>query len=123
MTAPLPPRSGVPAAHRGALRLADRVPAKIAAQAAREVLADAPAADRVPRHARPTATIRLRGSTARIRLSLELGFPAPLGTICGSVRRHVTDRVESLTGLQVSVVLVEIERLYASAGGPRQRAR
>lgn len=107
----------LPAADRGALRIADRVVAKIAAQAAGEVVGDAPGADLVPRDASPHASVSVRKDTARLRLTLELGYPANIGAVCGTVRRHVTGRVESLTGMHVPEVAVEVERLHSAAAG------
>lgn len=89
MTAALP--SQLPPAERGALRIADRVIAKIAAQAAGEALGDAPGAELVPRDATPHASVSVRKGTARLRLSLELGYPADIGAVCGTVRRHVVE--------------------------------
>lgn len=105
----------LPAGDRGALRIADRVIAKIAAQAAGEVLSDAPGADLVPRDVRPHASVSVRKDTARLRLALELGYPANIGAVCGTVRRHVTGRVEALTGMEVPEVAVEVERLHSAA--------
>ncbi|MDX6356669.1 MAG: hypothetical protein QOF98_3572 [Streptomyces sp.] len=105
----------LPAADRGSLRIADRVVAKIAAQAAGEALSDAPGAELVPRDASPHATVSIRKDIARLRLTLELGYPADLGSVCGVVRRHVADRVEALTGMTVPEVAVEIERLHSAA--------
>lgn len=105
----------LPAGDRGALRIADRVIAKIAAQAAGEVLADTPGSDLVPRDARPHASVSVRKDTARLRLTLELGYPANIGAVCGTVRRHVTGRVEALTGMDVPEVAVEVERLHSAA--------
>jgi uncharacterized alkaline shock family protein YloU len=105
----------LPPADRGSLRIADRVVAKIAAHAAGEVLSDAPGADLVPREATPHATVSIRRDTARLRLALELGYPADLGAVSASVRRHVVSRVEALTGLAVPEVAVEIERLHSAA--------
>jgi uncharacterized alkaline shock family protein YloU len=105
----------LPPADRGSLRIADRVVAKIAAHAAGEVLSDAPGADLVPSEATPHATVSIRRDTARLRLALELGYPADLGAVSASVRRHVVSRVEALTGLAVPEVAVEIERLHSAA--------
>ena len=105
----------LPAADRGSLRIADRVVAKIAAQAAGEALSAAPGAELVPRDASPHATVSIRKDIARLRLTLELGYPADLGSVCGAVRRHVTSRVEALTGMTVPEVAVEIERLHSAA--------
>lgn len=113
----------LPAADRGALRIADRVVAKIAAQAAGEVLADAPGADLVPGDARPHASVSVRKDTARLRLALELGYPANIGAVCGTVRRHVTGRVEALTGMDVPEVAVEVERLHSAVARRKEEGR
>jgi uncharacterized alkaline shock family protein YloU len=113
----------LPAAERGALRIADRVVAKVAAQAAGEVLRDAPGRDLVPRDADPHASVSVRKDTARLRLTLELGYPANIGAVCGRVRRHVTSRVEALTGMDVPEVAVEVERLHSAAARRREEER
>jgi len=105
----------VPAGDRGALRIADRVVAKIASHAAREVLADAPQAEQVPSGTHPHASVSVRRKAARVRLTVEIGYPNDIGAVCGSVRRHVTERLEALTGLDVPEVAVEIERLHSPA--------
>ncbi|MYS19114.1 Uncharacterized conserved protein YloU, alkaline shock protein (Asp23) family [Streptomyces sp. DvalAA-14] len=111
MSAPVPEQ--LPPAERGALRIADRVVAKIAAYSAGEVLAGLPDADLVPREAAPHATVSIRKDTARLRLALELGYPADLGAVTAAVRRHVASRVEALTGLAVPELAIEIERLHS----------
>jgi uncharacterized alkaline shock family protein YloU len=112
-----------PAAERGSLRIADRVVAKIAAQAAGEVLSGAPGAELVPRDADPHASVSVRKDTARIGLTLELGYPADIGAVCGTVRRHVTRRVEALTGMDVPEVAVEVERLHSAAARRKDEGR
>lgn len=113
----------MPPAERGALRIADRVIAKIAAQAAGEALGGAPGADLVPAGSRPHATVSVRKDTARLRLALELGYPSNIGATCGSVRRHVADRVEALTGMAVPEVAVEVERLHSAAARAKDEGR
>lgn len=105
----------LPPAERGSLRIADRVIAKIASQAAGEVLTAAPGAELVPKDARPHASVSVRREAARLRVTLELGYPADIGAVCGSVRRHVTRTVESLTGMAVPEVAIEVERLHSAA--------
>ncbi|MGW5654430.1 Asp23/Gls24 family envelope stress response protein [Streptomyces humi] len=92
---------------RGALRIADRVVAKIAAQAAREVLGPLPR-DAVPPH----ATVVTAHGTARVRVHLELGYPADIGARCAAVRRHVVERVGALVDTEVREVAVHVERLH-----------
>lgn len=115
MAAPATPRS-VPPARRGALRIADRVVGKIAAQAAGEVLTGPSGGDPTPAGRAPQASVRIsaRRNTARVRLRIELGYPLDLGGVSGSVRRHVAARVEELTGMRVPAVSVEVVRLHSS---------
>lgn len=104
---------------RGALRIADRVVAKIAAEAAREVLAD-----RSPDTAPPYATVVVRphsppgpGGAARlaaahVRVHVELDYPCDIGARCARVRRHVASRVRALVDMEVPEVAVHVERLH-----------
>ncbi|MEU8888422.1 hypothetical protein [Streptomyces sp. NPDC048442] len=101
------PRAVVPAAERGATRIADRVVAKIAARAAREVLDAPPEGGRAPH-----AEVTVHGPAARVWIGLELGYPSDIGGQCALVRRQVTDRVGELTGMTVPEVTVLVERLY-----------
>lgn len=115
----------VPAADRGATRIADRVVAKLAARAAREVLGpDAPAGPYGPvrRGEAPSATAAVRvppgtdgtGGVATVRVSVELGYPSDIGAQCGAVRRHVAARIRELAGMEIAEVLVAVERLHSA---------
>ncbi|MFB7163633.1 hypothetical protein ACWCOW_21080 [Streptomyces sp. NPDC001939] len=106
-------------ADRGATRIADRVVAKIAAQAAREAL---PA---VPVGSTPHATVSVRHDIAHVRISLELDYPADIGTQCGAVRRQVAERVKALAGMEVPEVAVQVERLHSEhdRGAAQRRIR
>ncbi|MGW3125460.1 Asp23/Gls24 family envelope stress response protein [Streptomyces sp. NPDC001123] len=92
---------------RGAIRIADRVVAKIAAQAAREALGPLPK-DAVPPH----ATVVTHHDTARVRVHLELDYPSDIGARCAAVRRHVVERVGALVDMDVREVAVHVERLH-----------
>ncbi|MFF7180349.1 hypothetical protein [Streptomyces sp. NPDC008121] len=98
----------VGAAGRGATTIADRVVAKIAAQAAREALGSLPRGGSAPH-----ASVVVHRDTARVSVSLELGYPTDLGRQCGEVRRQVTRRVRELAGLDVPDVAVHVERLHS----------
>lgn len=115
VTAPAPgPRTlvRVPAAERGATRIADRVVAKVASRAAHEVLSDAPERHRELAGRGPHASVSVRSGNARIRLTVELAYPSDIGAVCAALRREVAHRVHSLTGMRVPEVAVEVQRLH-----------
>ncbi|MCT7352277.1 Asp23/Gls24 family envelope stress response protein [Streptomyces sp. 15-116A] len=95
---------------RGATRIADRVVAKIASQAAREAVGTLH-----PDAAPPHATVVVHDGTARVRVHVELDYPCDIGGRCGHVRRHVTERVGTLAGMHVPEVVVHVERLHLAA--------
>jgi uncharacterized alkaline shock family protein YloU len=118
--APGRPPAAVLPAERGATRIADRVVAKIAAQAAREALGPLP-----PDAARPHANVAVRQArtpghegqdAAHIHVHLELDYPTDIGARCRAVRRHVTERVDALVGMYVPEVAVQVERLHLAPG-------
>ncbi|MGQ4416709.1 Asp23/Gls24 family envelope stress response protein [Streptomyces sp. SAS_269] len=129
-TRPLP--APVPSGERGALRIADRVVAKIASRAAREALGPLPADAAAPHavvvvHPQPRAGSG-RGSlvgTARVRLQVELAHPVDIGARCAAVRRQVTERVSELVSMEVLEVAVRVERLHLAPlpGAHRGRTR
>lgn len=104
--------STVPPADRGSTRIADRVVAKIASWVAREALAGP---DTGGPAAAPHATVTVHHDVARVRVSVELPYPADLGGQCAAVRRSVTRRVEEYAGMQVPEVDIDIEHLHPSA--------
>ena len=46
-----------------------------------------------------------------IEMRLSLAYPAPVRALTREVRRHVTERVTGLTGLEVRHVDIEVARL------------
>ncbi|MEU8676444.1 hypothetical protein [Streptomyces sp. NPDC048560] len=108
----------VAAAERGETRIADRVVAKIAAQAAREAISELPKEGVAPR-----ATVTVHRDMARVRVSLELGYPSDIGRQCGAVRRQVVERVGTLAGMEVPEVAVQVERLHATGPGAAAQGR
>lgn len=114
------PVTTVAPAGRGAIRIADRVVAKIASQAAREALETLPP-DAMPPHATAVVLPRALDSagagetpmaTARVRVGLELDYPSDIGARCAAVRRRVAQRVEALAGMDVAEVAILVERLH-----------
>ncbi|MGW3207499.1 hypothetical protein [Streptomyces sp. NPDC001135] len=102
----------VPPGERGATRIADRVVAKVAAQAAREALQPLPAGV-----AAPHATVVVHRQAARVHVHLELGYPCDIGAHCAAVRRQVAERVGALVGMTVPEVTVRVERLHPAPHG------
>jgi uncharacterized alkaline shock family protein YloU len=96
---------------RGATRIADRVVAKIASQAALEAVGTLP-----PDADRPSATVVVRHEVAHVRVHVELDYPCDVGARCRQVRRRVVERVGALVGMQVPEVVVQVERLHLAAG-------
>ncbi|MFG2338459.1 hypothetical protein [Streptomyces yangpuensis] len=101
-----PTPAEVAPADRGATRIADRVVAKIAAQAAREVLAGSSGAP-------PHATVTVHHDIARVRVGVELDYPGDLAAQCAAVRSRVVRRVEEYANMSVPEVDVDIEQLHS----------
>ncbi|MET7734499.1 Asp23/Gls24 family envelope stress response protein [Streptomyces sp. NPDC005402] len=124
--------TAVPPADRGATRIADRVVAKVAGQAAREALGKLPA-EAEPPYATvvvlPHSRVRSNGGTptavVRVRVHLELDYPCDIGTRCREVRQQVGERVVALVGMEVSEVSVQVERLHPAQahGAAKGRTR
>lgn len=98
----------VAAGERGATTIADRVVAKIAAQAAREALPGVPEGG-----APPHATVTVQRGVAYVRVGVELDYPSDIGGQCGAVRRRVAQRVRALAGMDVPEVVVRVDRLHS----------
>ncbi|MDT3400642.1 hypothetical protein RKE29_29255 [Streptomyces sp. B1866] len=64
---------------------------------------------------RPRAAVVVRGRVARVRVAVTLGYPSDIGARCHAVRRHVTERVRALAGMEVPEVAVTVERLRSPA--------
>ncbi|WP_430727354.1 hypothetical protein [Streptomyces beigongshangae] len=111
-------RRTVAPGERGALRVTDRVVAKIARQAAREALGPPPSGA-----APPHTTVVVHRDLARVGVGLELGYPCDIGARCGAVRRRVAERVEALAGMKVPEVAVRVERLHPAPAGGAARGR
>lgn len=115
----------VPAEGRGSTKIADRVVAKVAAQAAREALRAGDDAGKLPRGKRsaPEASVAVRELSARVRISVELGYPSDIGAQCGAVRRQVALRVKELAGMEVPDVAVDVEKLHSPHLGGESHGR
>lgn len=110
--------AAVAAGERGATRIADRVVAKIATQAAREAIGT-PAPGAAPPH----ASVVVHHDAARVRVHIELDYPGDIGGRCRRVRSHVVERVRALTGMAVPEVVVQVERLHPAAAFGAEHGR
>ncbi|EFL31221.1 conserved hypothetical protein [Streptomyces viridochromogenes DSM 40736] len=114
------PLTVVPPRERGATRIADRVVAKVASQAAHEAVGTLPLDA-----GRPSATVVVHHEVAHVRVHIELDYPCDVGARCRQVRRQVVERVGDLVGMQVPEVVVQVERLHlvAPPGAVQGRTR
>ena len=110
-------------AERGRTRIADRVVEKIAARAVAEV-------DNATGVARSVLGVRLGSanadSTANVTAEVDGGvvavtavmsvqWPAPVRAVTRQVRANVTERIQTLTGLQVQYVDIEVTTLLTGS--------
>ncbi len=108
---------------RGSLTIADRVVEKVASQAVTEVdlatgtprtvlgrtlLGRTPEPD-PDRPARADAHVD--GHLVTVTVTLAVQWPAPVRQVADEVRRHLSTRIEQLTGLQVAQVDVDVTAL------------
>jgi uncharacterized alkaline shock family protein YloU len=104
---------------RGRTTIADRVVTRVAARAVAEVEQTGGAArqlmgitlGRQTGEGAAQVSVRIDGHLAMIQLRLSLAYPAPVRAVTREVRRHVIERVTSLTGFEVRHVDIEVARL------------
>jgi uncharacterized alkaline shock family protein YloU len=114
-----PPTPQSLAGQRGRTTIADRVVAKIATRAVSEVAQTGGAArqligitlGRQTGEGPARVSTHVDGNLALIELRLTLAYPAPVRSLTREVRRHVMERVASLTGIEVRHVDIEVVRL------------
>jgi uncharacterized alkaline shock family protein YloU len=129
-------RPGIPRRERGAITVTDRVVAKIASRVAREALSRFPeSVGHVPPGRRtPHVTTSVRRAPerqsaarddesavgrqpalgeARLRITVELGYPSDIGAQCAAVRREVTERLRAWSGMDVPDLVVSVGRLHS----------
>lgn len=148
MTGEADRRPGIPRRERGATTVTDRVVAKIASRVAREALSRFPeSAGRVPpdrRTPRVSSSVRRAPERraggrdgesaagrqavlgeARLRITVELGYPSDIGAQCAAVRSDVVERLRAWSGMDVPDLVVSVGRLHSAytryADGARVR--
>lgn len=118
----------------GVISLSERVVGRLAARAALEIADAGAAAPRVLGRSLPGApAIGLRptslsalpksraevdGSISRIELSISVRWPASVPAVTSAVRSHVIERVQQLTGLQISEVRIAVTDLVTHLDPP-----
>lgn len=108
---PVPAAASHPAEERGSLRIADRVLARIAAQAANEALAEHTAEPDRLDYPRVSAARGRRRSGLRLRLGLDLPYPVDIAAATGSVHRRVVHRLAQLAEVEEPTLALVVERL------------
>lgn len=104
---------------RGRTTIADRVVVQVATRAVAEVAQTGGAArqligftlGRQTGQGPARVSARVDGNLAMIEMRLTLAYPAPVRSLTREVRRHVMERVASLTGIEVRHVDIEVARL------------
>lgn len=112
---PVGTAAAVAAEERGRTTIADRVVAKVAAQAASEVEHAAglrrSLVGRTLGAPRVRAAVDVDGRVAAVKLDLAVDYPSPVRRVTRDVRRHVTERVATLCGMQVDHVDITVASL------------
>ncbi|MEU8382301.1 Asp23/Gls24 family envelope stress response protein [Streptosporangium sp. NPDC048865] len=99
-----PSHQAVPAERRGRTDIADRVVSRIAAHAAGEVPRVREVGERRPLSLRGGTRAAVDGGLATLRLDVAVEYPAPIREVAEEIRRHVAERVMTLTGMDVGHV-------------------
>ena len=124
----LPDQGKLPSAWgpRGTTTIADRVVAKIAAQAASEIdhvggrrrrLLGIPLP--VGDQQRPHVDAQVNGKTARLQMSLGIEYPAPLRAITRQVRAATIARIHELARIEVNTLDITVVALAREDDDPR----
>lgn len=119
-----PPRPLTVPGQRGRTTIADRVVSKIATRAVAEVGQTGGAArqligltvGRQTGEGSARVSARVNGNLALIEMRLSLAYPAPVRSLTREVRRHVMERVSTLTGIEVRHVDIEVASLQRGRG-------
>ncbi|HEX2315905.1 MAG TPA: Asp23/Gls24 family envelope stress response protein [Thermomonospora sp.] len=112
----------------GVTTIADRVVARIASRAAAEVeeaggVQRSVLGVRLGRSRRARAQATLDGTTVTARVELSVRYPASVLTVTRQARDRIRHRVESLTGLTVSHVDIDVTTLEPPEPRERKVAR
>jgi uncharacterized alkaline shock family protein YloU len=114
------------AAPRGATNIAAAVVEKIAERAAREIRGvdtATPSALRrfVPFASGGTTDANVGHERASVEIAIALRYPEPVWQKADEIRRHVTERIQAMTGLDVARVDVDVSQIVPAATRDRRR--
>jgi uncharacterized alkaline shock family protein YloU len=122
--------AGAEMRRRGRLVLAERVLEKIAAQAATEVVSTTGRSGgflgrrtESDPNARPKVDVTLSAESADLALAVGISYPGSIRRATQEVREHVTERVESLTGVDVRRVDIDVTFLSLADGSAPKALR
>lgn len=104
----------------GSITIAEKVVAKLASHAVLDV-PDAAAAPRALGGTTPKASVRVDGDVAVVDLELSVRWPASVPQVTAAVRRHVRERLTSLTGLTIAEVRILVTDLATEIPSSRVR--
>ena len=113
-----PARQTVPAELRGRTDISDRVVSRIAACAAREVARVRRVGERGPLSFRGGTRAAVDGTLATLMLDVTVEYPAPIREVADEVRRHVAERVMTLTGMDVGHIDIEVTNVTRGPSTP-----
>lgn len=110
----------------GAVALAERVVAKIAAKAVTEVPGAGSATPRILGRAvgtgvlggQPKVSVDVDLSVASIEVSISVRWPGSVPEVSGAVRAHLIQRLAELTGLTIADVRIHVTDLITHVAAP-----
>lgn len=110
--------------------MAAKVVEKVAAQAASEVSAAGGTSGgmlgigaKPDLSARPKVDVHLSGRTATIEVAVAVAYPTSIRQATDRVRHHIIDRVETLAGVQVTRVDIDVTALHSTDDTPTEGLR
>ncbi|MFI6450147.1 Asp23/Gls24 family envelope stress response protein [Streptosporangium amethystogenes] len=113
-----PSQQTVPAELRGRTDISDRVVSRIAAGAAREVARVRKVGERGPLSLRGGTRAAVDGTLATLQLDVTMEYPAPIREVADEVRRHVAERVMTLTGMDIGHIDIDVTNVIRAPENP-----
>ncbi|WP_326644014.1 Asp23/Gls24 family envelope stress response protein [Streptosporangium sp. NBC_01755] len=115
-----PSQRAVPAELRGRTDISNRVVSRIAAGAAREVARVRKVGEQGPLSFRGGTRAAVDGTLATLRLDVTVEYPAPIREVADEVRRHVAERIMTLTGMEVGHIDIDVTNVTRAPENPAE---